>query len=261
MPLSTIEKDIKSIREEFARRLFFESEEPFFDENRRMNELATTYYISTGNVEKVKELITASIGNNEPDLHSSSYGDLSERPTEQALGLLISAITLFTRAALDAGLPENISYALSDVYINHAFSMKDPKKIMHLSSYAMYDFTVEVNKYQYRDLSIATKVCCEYIKKHLHEKISLNDLAKVSKLSPNYVSDIFAKELNIRPLEFIRNQKLEYACNILKTADISVNALAYLLAFPSTSSFISYFKDKYGVTPLQFKKKGLTRFM
>lgn len=96
--------------------------------------------------------------------------------------------------------------------------------------------------------------CCEYINRHLHDEITLKILAGITGRSANYISDLFYKELGIRPTEYIRKTKLGYACHVLEIANLSVSAISDLLAFPSASSFISYFKAEYGVTPLQYKK-------
>lgn len=261
-PNAIIKNDIKAIHEAFQNRLFYDQEEATFEKNRQMREHAIMYYISKGDVVQIQRILesgtmryTKDIDHVEED--AAPVGDLSDSPYEQALGILISAITLYTRAAVNGGLPENIAYSLSDVYINHAFLIRDPVRIAEMMQYALYDFTYEVNKYIYRDCSAATKTCCEYIQRHLHSKITLEDLAKVCHKSPNYVSDLFSKELGQRPMEFVRQQKLAYARNILETTEVSVNALAYLLAFPSPSAFITRFKEQYGITPFQYQKRDM----
>jgi AraC-like DNA-binding protein len=183
----------------------------------------------------------------------NDIGEVSENPLAQALSMFVSAITLYTRAALDGGLPDHIAYALSDNYIKFGLRITDITKLNHLQNCSLYDFTKQVNSYKYRDCGLHVKKCCEYISRHLHDKITLADLAKVTGKSEGYISKIFDEELGTRPIEFIRDQKLEYAMHALEITDISVASLSDLLAFPSTSAFITYFKKKYGVTPLEYK--------
>ena len=49
--------------------------------------------------------------------HTGKAGTLSKNPLRQAQILMISFITQITRAAMDAGVPENLAYAMSDSYI------------------------------------------------------------------------------------------------------------------------------------------------
>ena len=183
-----------------------------------------------------------------------AVGTLSERPFEQMLYLFISQITLCTRAAMDGGLPERQAYALSDSYIRYGTQLNDLTQLGLLSSHAPYDFTQAVAAHRFGNMSPVTRVCCEYIQRHMHDKITLEDLSSVSHRSSHYVSDLFVRETGMRPMRYIRLRKLEYAKGILDFTDISVEAVSDLLAFPGTSSFITYFKQEYGLTPMQYRR-------
>jgi len=215
---------------------------------RRSTEKAFFYYISSGDIVKVGELLQ------HMEKNEQKVGDISEDALKQEQSMFISAVTLFTRAALDGGLPETIAYSLSDAYIHTVLDMKEPSKITKLIFGAFYDFTYEVHRYKYRDCSSLVRKCCEYINRHLHDEITLKTLSDLTGKSANYISDSFQKDLQIRPTLYIRKLKLDYAKHVLEVADLSVAAISDLLAFPSTSSFITYFKEEFGVTPLQFKK-------
>ena len=224
--------------------------------NRRAAEKAMFYYISSGDIEKVSALLNQS-GESRYTTDSGEQiktGNISEKPLLQELSLFISAVTLFTRAALDGGLPEAIAYSLSDCYIRNGLGLSDAQMLKQLSGSAMFDFTYEVYKYKYGSCSPMVRKCCEYIMSHMHDAITVSDLAKLSGKSNNYVSDTFFKELGIRPIQYIRDLKLDYARHTLEIADISIASLSDLLAFPSTSAFIAYFKEKYGVTPFKYRE-------
>ena len=54
------------------------------------------------------------------------------------------------------------------------------------------------------------------------------------------------------PTDFIRNQRLERACELLRTTSHSVNEIADLVGFSYASYFTKCFKEKYGVLPKDF---------
>jgi transcriptional regulator GlxA family with amidase domain len=182
-------------------------------------------------------------------------GYLSDSPLRQARYLFVSAITIYTRAAMDGGVPEEIAYNISDSYIQAADQLTDPDEITLLSVHAMREFTQEVADCNYRSCSPAVRTCCAYIQAHLHDPITLQDLADACRRSRNYVSDLFEKELHQRPMQYIRTQKLQAACNLLETTDLPVADIATTLAFPSHSSFSRYFAAHYGMTPLTYRRR------
>ena len=257
----SVEKIRNTILKGFEEQVFFETEglgDPV--SYKRAAEKSIMYYISTGDVPKVLSLI------NQLDPTENHYkpgefndiGEVSENPLMQAMSMFVSGITLYTRAALDGGLPDHIAYSLSDNYIKFGLMVNDISKLNHLQNCALYDFTYQVSNYKYRNCGLYVKKCCEYIYRHLHEKITLSNLASITGKSEGYISKIFEQELSVRPSVFIRDIKIEYAAHALEITDISVSALSDLLSFPSTSAFIKYFKDKYNMTPHEYKNMNKT---
>ncbi|WP_022759819.1 helix-turn-helix transcriptional regulator [Butyrivibrio sp. AD3002] len=255
-PDKSVSKIRNTILKGFKEQVFFETEgegDPI--SYKRATEKTIMYYISTGNLTKILALIE-SFDPSENHYSPGAFndiGEVSENPLSQAISMFVSGITLYTRAALDGGLPDHIAYSLSDNYIKYSLMETDISKLNHLQNCALYDFTYQVSAYKYRSCGLYVKKCCEYISRHLHEKITLSDLASITGKSEGYISKIFEEELSERPSVFIRNQKLEYAAHALEITDISISSLSDLLAFPSTSAFITYFRQKYGVTPHEYK--------
>ena len=257
-PDKSVVKIHNTIMDGFHEQLYFETEglgNPV--SYKRAAEKTMMYYISSGNVPRILALLE-SFDPNENHYApggANDVGEVSENPLAQAISMFVSAITLYTRAAIDGGLPDHIAYSLSDNYIKFSIVETDIAKINHLQNCAMFDFTDQVRNYRYRNCGLHVKKCCEYILRHLHQKITLADLSEITGKSSGYISKIFEQELGMRPISFIRSQKLNYAAHALEITDISVSALSDLLAFPSSSAFITFFKKEYGMTPLEYQKR------
>jgi AraC-like DNA-binding protein len=54
-------------------------------------------------------------------------------------------------------------------------------------------------------------------------------------------------------IDFVINQKLEYAMKKLLTTDLTVDSISKLVGYSNTQYFISKFKSKYGKTPNRFR--------
>lgn len=225
---------------------------------KRLGEKAFLYYISSGNVKMIKQFLLKRKDKNFFDpVDDANVGEVSDNPLEQAISMFVSGITLATRAAIEGGLPEHIAYALSDNYIKYSLPIHDIQMLNDLQDCAVYDFTQQVHQYKYRNCGPIVKKCCEYIERNIHSKITLTELSQLTHKSQGYISECFFNDLKIRPTEYIRKEKLEYATKILHMSDISVSAISDLLAFPSTSAFIQYFKKMYGCTPIEYRNSAL----
>lgn len=94
-----------------------------------------------------------------------------------------------------------------------------------------------------------------YIEKHCTEDIFLRDVANHVNISPNYFSMIFKKEMGVVFSEFLLNIRLEKSKVLLKKKGIKIYEVAYKAGFNNNQYFNRIFKQKYGVTPLVFKKQ------
>lgn len=72
-------------------------------------------------------------------------------------------------------------------------------------------------------------------------------------LSPNYLSDLLKKETGKNAQELIHYQLIELAKNTLLSTDLPVNQIAYELGFEYPQYFSKFFKNKTGMTPLEFR--------
>lgn len=81
-------------------------------------------------------------------------------------------------------------------------------------------------------------------------------LADKTSLSPSYLSDLLKKETGMNAQDHIHYQLIESAKNLLLSSDLSVSELAYSLGFEYPQYFSRLFKQKTGLTPLQFRNRN-----
>jgi signal transduction histidine kinase/ligand-binding sensor domain-containing protein/DNA-binding response OmpR family regulator len=89
-----------------------------------------------------------------------------------------------------------------------------------------------------------------------NENFSINELGDELILSRSQLFRKFKTICDISPAEFIRNERLKYAYELLKEGEMNVNEVAYQSGFSSASYFITSFKKKYGKTPNEAIKQA-----
>ena len=57
------------------------------------------------------------------------------------------------------------------------------------------------------------------------------------------------------PAELVRDMRLKHACILLKRTNINMSELATNVGFMTAENFINIFKDKFGMTPLEYRLK------
>lgn len=86
---------------------------------------------------------------------------------------------------------------------------------------------------------------------------SLEDLSLKSGLTQAKLQDGFKFLYNRTVTEYIRHIRLESAKEMIKNTDLNISQIVYSIGFSSRSYFSKIFREKYGITPNQFKKKVL----
>lgn len=101
------------------------------------------------------------------------------------------------------------------------------------------------------DCDSPINIALRYIHDNIHTAINIGKLAVALYMSESNFSHLFKKAIGMTPGEYIKNKKLELASSYLK--DDNVTDVAYNLGYTNLSYFIKIFKDKYVLTPKQYK--------
>ena len=85
--------------------------------------------------------------------------------------------------------------------------------------------------------------------------LNVNRLSEKLQLSSSMLYRKLTKLTGMSPVEFIRNIRVEHSAQLLKSSDSNVSEAAYNSGFNDLSYFTKCFKNHYGVTPKNYKKK------
>lgn len=89
----------------------------------------------------------------------------------------------------------------------------------------------------------------QYIKKHYCEKIKLEDVSRISCMSPNYFSSYFRKVTNMQFQEFLIEMRIQKAREMLRTSDEGILDIAEECGFSNMSNFYRLFRKYTGYSP------------
>ena len=95
-----------------------------------------------------------------------------------------------------------------------------------------------------------------YIRMNFKRNPTLEDVAQAVNLNPAYFSVKFHEIMGVSYKEYLNDIKLNFASKALKNnREMSVSEICYESGFGSLSHFHREFKEKFGCTPLEFRRK------
>ncbi len=86
------------------------------------------------------------------------------------------------------------------------------------------------------------------------ELLTVQHMAKLMNLSPNYLSDLLRLHTGQNTQQHIHQRVIEKAKEKLSTTNLSVSEIAYTLGFEHPQSFSTLFKKKTSRSPLEFRR-------
>ena len=95
----------------------------------------------------------------------------------------------------------------------------------------------------------------EYIEKNIHEKISTDELAKISAIGRRTFERRFKDATNNSVLEYIQRIKIEAAKRQFETSRKNINEVMYDVGYTDTKAFRDLFKKLTGLTPVEYRNK------
>ena len=122
---------------------------------------------------------------------------------------------------------------------------------------AIMDFCALVKNNKYKNYPLWIRQCMDYIQRHLHEEIYLEDIAEEVHRIPSYVSVQFKKITGFSLKTYINNLKIEEAKHLLLHSDLNLLDISTTLAFSSQGYFSSVFKNSLGITPSEYRKNNM----
>lgn len=165
-------------------------------------------------------------------------------------------LTLVSRAAVEGGLPQKISFSLCTEYRKKVEQCTNAGDLLTLNHDMLMDYVERVHKIkQTPGSSAAIRQCCEYINAHTDKQLNLNTLAQMTGYTETHLSRKFKREMGCTIVQYIQNAKVEKAKYLLVNTHESVDSISNQLNFNTRSYFTQVFRQCTGITPSEYREK------
>ena len=202
--------------------------------------------IRVGDIDGLKELFSSTSAGRAGKTASSYLRNIKN--------LFISTATLVSRAAIDGGLFAEEALTLSDKYIQHAEKYDNYEQIMNLQFNMIMDFASRVQEITYgKRYDKFVRSITSYVREHLTEEINIDNMADELFISRSYLSSKFKKETGITLSQYIQEQRIKKAQELLKGSNKIILEISTFLGFSSQGYFQNVFKKIVGMTPREYR--------
>lgn len=246
--LSTLQS-LKKAKENSVRATYLQRSS--FETNDTLDyEKIVTEIVVNGHVEKAKAL--------QKNFFNFNTGTLASSPLRNTKNLIISLVTVVSRAAIKGGMESQAAFQMSDLYIRNAESCQNMNELLDLATNSIVSFSQEVARNERSDgkgTGFYPIIC--YVRKHINYPLTVSHIAAEFGYNSNYLSCAFKKSMGFSLSSFILRAKLEESRELLAFTNKKIVEISEYLCFSNQSHFQNSFRRQFGMTPFEYRKKSL----
>ncbi len=219
--------------------------------------------IENGDVEALKKSLAED--------YTGQIGTLAKDSLRNIKNVALIVVATSSRAAIKGGISPEVAFSMADLYSQQIEETTTENIPMQITRNAEFEYAKMVRRLKDENSAMnsysgeenehimATK---NYVFKHLHGKLSVQEIADAIGVNANYLSGLFKEKEQITLKEYILKNKINLVKNMLTYSAYSYTEIAYYLGFSSQSHLGKQFKEKTGMTLSQYRLKyQLQEFM
>ncbi len=142
--------------------------------------------------------------------------------------------------------------------IMHHLQLMDNMENLIYANFRFYSFLgtfrLTVFNYMKKGMDNIIERCVLIMKEHLHENLTLDELAKKAHVSASYLSALFKQKTHYSPMQLYTSLKIQKASQLLKATKTPIKQIAEELGYLDQYSFSRSFKQIMGTSPKQFRE-------
>ena len=211
------------------------------------NERRLQEHIRSGDKEAAQDLLNELLVH----IYYTAKGDLSVIKAR-----VRELLVLMNRAAIDGGADVDEIMDLCYRYELEVESLDGIESVNRLIGAVLHkfiSFVFDLNDIKHQNVVFQTTA---YIKAHLTEKLSLDEVAEHVYLSKSYFCRIIKDELGCTFTEYVNRLRVERSKILLTGTGMPIAEIACAVGFDDQSYFNRIFKKQTGIAPGSYRKKG-----
>lgn len=174
-------------------------------------------------------------------------------------GTIVNSLGLSQESPIilcSAGQGEQLQQLVQKMLANDNFSLSGVYQRLGL----LYQFMAVVADVQKDGLpqtndNTYVQYILSYIREHVHESLTVQDLAAHMNLNRSYMTMLFKKYMHVSPGEYIKICRLTKARHLLESSDLSIARIAELCGYVRSESLNKLFKRQYGISPAAYRQQ------
>lgn len=98
--------------------------------------------------------------------------------------------------------------------------------------------------------------CTEYLRDHLAENVTIEELARLVRLSPFHFARLFKASTGLPPAAYQRRLRCQRAQEMLRSSDFEIGQIAFSVGYETPQAFARMFRAETGTSPTEWRRRA-----
>ncbi len=182
-------------------------------------------------------------------------GRITKDTRRQLEYLAVSSVNSFMIAAIQGGVYPPDANAAADEALRRISRIRSVSELPGIINDSVFQMCELVNAARHQDSgNVHVEKAKHFISAHVTQEIGTADIAAAVSLSPYHLSRLFKACTGQTMREYLVNERIKAARQLLCEHKYSIPQIAALLRFCDQSYFTKVFRQKTGQTPGEYRK-------
>lgn len=170
---------------------------------------------------------------------------------------VLELVVMLSRAGTEAGADLESILGKNLGSLGTLLNQQTQEDVCHWVLRILENFTTSV--FQTRNMERVKMISegLKYIRENYGDNIMLEDVGRAVGRSGSYFKKILREEMGLSFTEYLTRTRLEASETLLRDPNLSLAEIAQMVGYGDQSYFGKLFKQYYGLTPAQYRKKVL----
>ena len=170
---------------------------------------------------------------------------------------IINAV-LAARAAINGGLAVETAYTTADFFILASEMCKtidEAKLLRETISYRFAELVAKVQDREKNQYRSQVRLLINELNRNIFNPVTRKEIVACINRNIDYAERIFKEDVGMTLMEYLRNERIRTAKDLLLNSQHKVGEIALMLNFSSSSHFAREFRKVTRVSPLEFRER------
>ncbi len=179
-----------------------------------------------------------------------------EERSELLKGLLLELVVMISRAAVEAGASQTDVLGINYELITELAQLEDDEQLAAWLRKTLENVMSAIERQQDYTPPVLVGKALRYMREHLHEDISRDDVARYAGISPGHFSKLLKERTGRSFTELLRQVRIDLACELLRDPERTLADIAQTCGFCDQSYFTRVFQDVKQITPKHWREQA-----